>query len=298
MPVSTGEGDAARYGDPQHFAHVLDHLFAPAVQRAGFELVPPVMQGADLIHAEIVRNLETAELVLCDATGHNPNVFFELGIRTALDRPVALVRDNLTERLPFDTSGINTHTYDSSLAPWTLEQGVERLSEHLRSSSERSRGANPLWSYFGLTRRASEPSPQENPLEARLDLILARLESNTQELAPLERASRGRGYVDIDGRRFDAYPEAIGPLPKYAGEPGTFLPPSASADLAELLVDVAEIASQVNARLYLLGVYMNAKQPRIVLATRGQILTPGLRKEIAERASMDGFAIEVRESEF
>jgi hypothetical protein len=118
MPLSTASEALPRYGnDDAHFVHVLEHLFVPAVEQAGFEAVRPTMFGADLIHAEIIKNLETADLVLCDASGYNPNVFFELGIRTALDRPVALVRDSITERLPFDTSIINTHTYDASLCP-------------------------------------------------------------------------------------------------------------------------------------------------------------------------------------
>ena len=44
------------------------------------------MTGADLIHAQIVKNLQFADVVLCDVSTHNPNVFFELGIRTALNR--------------------------------------------------------------------------------------------------------------------------------------------------------------------------------------------------------------------
>ncbi len=73
--------------------------------------------GADLIHAEIIRKLEEADLVPCDRWTLNPNVFFELGIRTALDRPVALVRDDQTAILPFDTGILNTHTYRSALTP-------------------------------------------------------------------------------------------------------------------------------------------------------------------------------------
>jgi hypothetical protein len=172
MPITTPEELIPKFhGDVAHFEHVLDHLFRPAVEAAGFEPLTPIARGADLIHAEIVRRLESSDLVLCDISCLNPNVFFELGIRTAVDRPVALVRDNFTTHIPFDTSIINFHTYDSSLAPWSLEMEVAKLSSHLKASNDGSHGRNPLWRYFGLTTRGAF-RPEESPVEAKLDLIL------------------------------------------------------------------------------------------------------------------------------
>ena len=49
--------------------------------------MPPTASGSDLIHAKIIKNLETADLVLCDMSALNPNVFFEFGMRTALNKP-------------------------------------------------------------------------------------------------------------------------------------------------------------------------------------------------------------------
>ena len=100
--------------------------------------------------------------------------FFELGIRTALDRPVAIVKDGHTKHIPFDTGSINTYTYDASLTPWSLEAQVPSLSEHINQSMARSGERNPLWRYFGLTQRATPPEIA-NPAEAKLDLILAEL---------------------------------------------------------------------------------------------------------------------------
>src|ERR1700733_14599029 len=112
MPITTPEPYAKQFNDTEHFIHVLDYLFKPAVEAAGFEAISPVSSGSALIHAEIIRNIEECELMLCDASALNPNVFFELGVRTSLDKPVAIVRDSLTLKLPFDTSSINTYTYE------------------------------------------------------------------------------------------------------------------------------------------------------------------------------------------
>ena len=80
MPITTPEATVPRYGgDADHFEHVLDHLFVPAVERAGYEPIPPIAEGSDLIHARIITNLDEADLVLCDMSCLNPNVFLSLG---------------------------------------------------------------------------------------------------------------------------------------------------------------------------------------------------------------------------
>lgn len=172
MPISTPDQLVAEYGnDKEHFDHVLEHLFRPAIERLGHELLPPTASGSDVIHAEIIQRLETADLVLCDLSTLNPNVFFELGIRTALDKPVSIVKDCLTTTVPFDMHLINNWTYDRSLAPWILENQISALHEHLLKSLNRSDGKNNLWQVFGLTSRATRAEGGDQDT-AKLDLIL------------------------------------------------------------------------------------------------------------------------------
>lgn len=153
MPITTPERYAETLRDPDHFLHVLDHLFTPALQAAGLTVIPPTATGTVMIQAEIIRNLEEADFVLFDLSSLNPNVFFELGIRTSLDRPAIHVKDNLTEQIPFDLNTVNTFTYDSSLTPWTLSAQVQRLTEHVKKAASGGSAGNSMWRYFGLTRR-------------------------------------------------------------------------------------------------------------------------------------------------
>jgi hypothetical protein len=182
MPITTPETLVSSYGsDREHFLHVLEHLFVPAVEKAGFTAIRPLAQGADVIHAEIIKNIEKADIVLCDISSLNANVFFELGIRTALNKPVCVVKDELTTRIPFDTGIINHHTYSSSLAPWTLDKDVDALSVHLQSSVERSSGQNPLWRYFGITRPAELPDKPHDVL-GQIELLRLQLEGVNRKL--------------------------------------------------------------------------------------------------------------------
>jgi len=146
MPISTPDLMLQKYRDGKdHFKHVLHCLFTPSVEKAGYQPIPPIAKGADLIHAGIVRNLETAEIVLCDMSCLNPNVFFEFGIRTSLNKPVCVVKDELAEEIPFDTAILNYHEYKSTLEPWELEAEIKALSEHVVASAERSKNENTLW---------------------------------------------------------------------------------------------------------------------------------------------------------
>jgi hypothetical protein len=183
MPITTPQQHIGAYGgDTDHFPHVLEFLFKPAISKIDYTPIPPVAEGANLIHAGIIEQLETADLVLCDISTLNANVFFELGIRTALDKPVCIVRDALVVHLPFDTGIINHHVYDHSLSPWTLGNEIESLSQHLTATINNSGNRNPLWKYFGLTARA-RPSEPGSSVEGRIDLLSLQIESLQQQLS-------------------------------------------------------------------------------------------------------------------
>lgn len=217
MPITTHEHEAKKYDDAQHWEHVMQVLFEPAIAQAGFVAVRPVSKGSEMIHSAIVTHLEKSDMVLCDLSGQNPNVFFELGVRTSLDKPVALVYDFEMGSLPFDTSGIYTHSYRPDLKGWDTIQQVTSLAQHLSDAYESCQGRNPLWRQFGLTQRAEEPHVSASPMEAEIALMsqtVDRLRYTVQDIqnqaSPADyydgrrhegRSTAGRGYSDADASR-------------------------------------------------------------------------------------------------
>jgi len=190
MPITTPGFMVEKYRDGKdHFKHVLECLFMPGVQKAGYQVVPPTAKGADLIHAGIVHNLETADIVLCDMSGLNPNVFFEFGIRTSLNKPVCVVRDELTDKVPFDTAILNYHEYKSSLETWEIEAEIKLLSEHIAASAERSKNENTLWKYFGL-KKVAVPSEGEVSIEAKIDYLAMKVDSLSKQIGSKDTAGR------------------------------------------------------------------------------------------------------------
>jgi DNA-binding CsgD family transcriptional regulator/nucleoside 2-deoxyribosyltransferase len=175
MPITTPTELVKQYkDDADHFGHVLEHLFIPVLEEAGFDPIPPTAEGSNIIQADIIKQLSSCELVLCDISILNPNVFFEFGIRTALDKPVALVRDNKTTSIPFHPSSLHCHEYDSSLAPWTLEEQKKKLAKHIQDAYKKSNNRNALWKYFGVAQIGTF-KPEDAELGEKMDLMMGKL---------------------------------------------------------------------------------------------------------------------------
>ena len=199
MPITTPASCISEYaGDADHFRHVLEHLFIPTLEILDIDPIPPSTRGSEIIHGEIIRNLETADLVLCDMSILNPNVFFELGIRTALNKPVCMVRDNLTE-VPFDTTIINHHVYRSTLASWEIEKQKELLAEHIKASIDNLDNNNALWSIFSMTLQA-KPNNEPKGIDEKLDYLNLQFDGLRRQLNPLrDKTSHSREYVTKHG---------------------------------------------------------------------------------------------------
>ena len=184
MPISTPENWLTTYSnDKDHFEHVLEHLLIPSLEKVDLEPISPITKGSELIHGEIIKNIEIADLVMCDMSSLNPNVFFELGIRTALNKPVCLIKDDVTPKIPFDTSIINHHEYLSALNPWTLDEEINILANHIKESLKRNEDTNSLWKYFSLSSTA-HPTEPEKGIDGRIDFLTMQIEALRNQLKP------------------------------------------------------------------------------------------------------------------
>ena len=70
------------------------------------------VQKPNNIVKDIARKLKTAEVVIADLTGQNPNVFYELGVRHALGGKTIIVSQSIAD-IPFDLRSIRTIIYDT-----------------------------------------------------------------------------------------------------------------------------------------------------------------------------------------
>lgn len=206
MPISVSDEVSARYGDDRHWEHVMECLFVPAIEDAGYVPIRPFSQGTAVIHDFIFEQLSTCNMVLGDFSSHNANVFYELGIRTALNLPMTLVLDEVTQR-PFDLGTLNSYVYNSGLQHWGMAGQIRSLSEHIKISAETCRGENPLWYRFSLGAQAATALEDMSPTEARLRLLEDEIRSldlrlsYTQgdfDIGAATRLPKVRGTVRVD----------------------------------------------------------------------------------------------------
>ena len=101
----------------------------------------------------------------------NPNVFYELGIRTALDKSVVLVVDDQTKKLPFDTDIINRCVYNSLLKSWTVRNDQKAIIKHIQDTISTDPDRNAMWKIFGTFQPGSFKE-EDSEIGRKVDLLL------------------------------------------------------------------------------------------------------------------------------
>jgi hypothetical protein len=130
MPISNVEGYEAG-----HFGRVYEHIIKPACRTAGFRPVrADEVQVTNYIVVDILRKILDADMVICDLSGINPNVLYELGIRQAFNLPVTLIKDSRTPKV-FDIQGLRYIEYDESLRIDKIEDAVANIGNTLKNTS-------------------------------------------------------------------------------------------------------------------------------------------------------------------
>lgn len=95
---------------------VLEYIISPVCQTFGYSVVrADKMANSGLITQAIIEQIISADLVIADLTGNNPNVFYELAIRHSYRKPaIQIIKGNI--EIPFDVSNMRTISYDTTLS--------------------------------------------------------------------------------------------------------------------------------------------------------------------------------------
>lgn len=127
-PIGTDDSKVRRNSD-----FLLQSIIKPALE-SDFEI-----QRSDLISStnkitdEIIGGLTNSELVIVDLSTHNPNVFYELGYRHALERPT-ITMINKDENTPFDVSAYRTIYYSELYAD--VVNAKDQLKETIKTFTD------------------------------------------------------------------------------------------------------------------------------------------------------------------
>jgi len=122
----------------QHWLDV-KNILTEAIESANFEA--NLVSNADdvgIIQKRIIQNIYDNPIIVCDVSGKNPNVMFELGLRLAFDKPTIIVKDDQTS-YSFDTSPIEHLTYPRDLRFNKIVEFKKELSEKIRGTYKKAK---------------------------------------------------------------------------------------------------------------------------------------------------------------
>ncbi len=111
-----------------------EKIYKPAIEKAG--LIPiradNEIFGTGKIIDQIWSGINSAKVLVAELTSRNPNVFYELGLSHALQKPVVLISSNEND-VPFDLHHIRVIYYDVNDPFWGSKL-IEKVAENVLSA--------------------------------------------------------------------------------------------------------------------------------------------------------------------
>jgi hypothetical protein len=188
MPISLLDGCTA-----DHWAEVKGIITEAVESIPSLRFVTRLVSDADeigVIQKRIVQNVYNSEIVVCDVSGKNPNVMFELGLRLAFDKPTVIIKDDRTD-YSFDTGVIEHVGYPRDLRFARIVDFKKKLAEKLSSTyraSTEDPNHSPFLRSFGQFHVASLAQSEASPDKVMLEMLA----DMQRDIALIRRRDRGR----------------------------------------------------------------------------------------------------------
>ena len=152
---------------------VYKYLIAPVCEDLGYKPIRvDHVNAVDNINETIINYLKTAHMVIADMTEHNPNAFYELGFRQALELPLVPIIES-GGKLPFDVMMTRTTFYDTDVSK--IEESKVDLKSKMQSFENFKMPISRL-------DKATTLESIDKKLNQKLDKILSLLERSDYNL--------------------------------------------------------------------------------------------------------------------
>lgn len=110
---------------------IWEQIIKPAVKEIGMTPIRADNLYGQNIMEDIWQSILKAKIIICDTTGRNPNVFYELGIAHTLGKQVLLLTQNVND-IPFDLQAYRHIEYNVSISGGN--QLKETIKRHLEET--------------------------------------------------------------------------------------------------------------------------------------------------------------------
>jgi len=183
MPIS----DSSEY-EKGHFSRVYRYLIKPACEKAGFfPIRADDVASSNHIVIDILKKIIKSDIVLCDLSGRNPNVLYELGLRQAFNKPAALIKDDKTSDI-FDIQGFRYFPYDHKLRIDNVKLEIDKIAKSLTDTyDKREHDINSIVQLLGV-----EPAKLEGTVQLSTEnsILLEAINGITKRIGNIERLNR------------------------------------------------------------------------------------------------------------
>ena len=180
MPISSIDNCSM-----EHWAEV-KKIISEAICDAGYK--PNLVSDADdigIIQKRIIQNIYDNDIVVCDVSGKNPNVMFELGMRLAFDKPAIIVIDDKTD-YSFDTSPIEHLSYPRDLRSYNILTFKEQLKTKIIATVEKAQ-KDPNYTTFLKNFGEFEVAHVEKKEGSINEVLISKMEELSYHVNRLER---------------------------------------------------------------------------------------------------------------
>ncbi|PFA53736.1 RNA helicase [Bacillus anthracis] len=162
----------------------------------------------DIIHKRIIQNLYNADIVVCDISGRNPNVMFELGMRLTFDKPTIIIKDDATDFI-FDTSSIEHLIYPKDLRFQKIVEFKKDLAKRIKITYEKSKADPKFSTFLGNFGEFMIPKLDQTTVSSAEQLILEEISSLRSEMKNLNKREVANSHIDTKVLENDDYRFAI-----------------------------------------------------------------------------------------
>lgn len=229
-----------------HWTKVKNIIIEATAQVKGYDFKTKIVSESDgeinVIHKRIIQNLYNSEIVICDISGKNPNVLFELGMRLAFDKPTILIKDDNTDFI-FDTGVIEHIAYPKSLSYPEIVEFKKELATRIKTTYEKMKN-DPSYSTFLRnfgTFKITQLDQEEVKISNESSLILEELKriQNNVSISNIEKRNKSsRPFIPSNLKSI---------IQEYINDTGDYESPNVIQYKEEFIKYLANKGIQINA---------------------------------------------------
>ncbi len=130
-------------------------IISRALEKYNFKVIrADMMPSSERINLEVLDAIRKSDLCIIDLTDHNPNVYFEYGIRHEAHKPfIQMITDDQT--IPFDLQDIRTVRYNLS-SPIVIDHSIDEIQAKINVFEAEGYGRKKSSTIESLTKAIRE----------------------------------------------------------------------------------------------------------------------------------------------